>query len=179
MTQILVAYATTNGHTRAISEYVADVLRERGHDVTVADVADAGTVPDGCGAVILAGPIHVNKHDTQLVDFAARNLAALSSVPSAFVSVGLGVLGDVPGAQRNVQEFAEASGWTPATVWLVAGALLYTQYSFVKRQLMRTIAASKPGTLSTDTSRDHDYTDWNEVRHLAEAFADRLTAAAA
>lgn len=179
MTQILVAYGTIDGHTGAISERIADVLRSRGHDVTTANVEDTDTVPEGCGAVILAGPIHVNKHDAKVVDFAARNLTALSSLPSAFLSVSLGVLGDVPEAQKHVREFSVASGWHPGTVWLAAGALLYTRYNFVKRQLMRTIAASKPGILSTDTGRDHDYTDWDEVERFAEAFADRLAAAAA
>ncbi|GAB3270301.1 menaquinone-dependent protoporphyrinogen IX dehydrogenase [Sinomonas notoginsengisoli] len=179
MTQILVAYGTAEGHTRTVSEFIADVLRGRGHDVIVADVAETDRVPEGCCAVILGGPIHVNKHDAPVVDFAARNVAALSATPSVFFSVSLGVLYDVPEAQKHVREFAEASGWQPPTVWLVAGALLYTQYSFVKRQLMRTIAASKPGALSTDTSKDHDYTDWDELRRFAEDFADELATAAA
>ena len=77
-----------------------------------------------------------------------------------------------------MQDFAAASGWTPEQVSLVAGALLYTQYGFAKRQLMRGIAASKRGALSTDTSQDHVYTDWDAVRRFAEGFAAQVAAAA-
>jgi menaquinone-dependent protoporphyrinogen oxidase len=34
--------------------------------------------------------------------------------------------------------------------------------------------SDKPGGLSTDTSRDHVYTDWDEVERFAEAFLERL-----
>ena len=34
--------------------------------------------------------------------------------------------------------------------------------------------ADKPGGLSTDTSRDYEYTDWEEVRRFAEDFLKRL-----
>ena len=39
--------------------------------------------------------------------------------------------------------------------------------------------SDKPGSLSTDTSRDHVYTDWDEVKRFAEAFLERLVPEAA
>ncbi|GAB4100766.1 flavodoxin domain-containing protein [Sinomonas halotolerans] len=176
MTQILVAYGTTEGHTGTIAEFVADVLREQGHEVTVADVKATDTVPDGCGAVVLGGSVHVGKHDPQVVDFAARNLEALAERPSAFLSVSLALVGDTAEAEKYVRDFEADSGWTPDRVSLVAGALLYTQYGFAKRQLMRTIAASKRGVLSTDTSQDTVYTDWEALRRFGEDFAAELAA---
>ena len=53
----------------------------------------------------------------------------------------------------------------------LAGRLAYTQYGFVKRWIMWGIARREGG--STDTTRDHDYTDWREVAR----FADRVGAA--
>ena len=178
MTQILVAYGTTEGHTGTIAVFVADVLRERGHEVAVADVEALDSIPDECGAVVLAGSVHVGKHDAQVVDFAADNLAALTSPATAFLSVSLALVGDTAEAQKYVQDFMAASGWTPDHVSLVAGALLYTRYGFAKRQLMRGIAASKRGVLSTDTGQDHVYTDWDAVRRFAEDFADHVASAA-
>ena len=40
--------------------------------------------------------------------------------------------------------------------------------------MMKKIVSDKPGGLSTDTSRDHVYTDWDEVKRFAEAFLERL-----
>ena len=45
------------------------------------------------------------------------------------------------------------------------GKLAYTQYGFVKRWFMRRIAEREGGP--TDTSRDHDLTDWPAVREFA------------
>ena len=40
--------------------------------------------------------------------------------------------------------------------------------------MMKKIVSDKPGGLSTDTSRDHIYTDWDEVKRFAEGFLERL-----
>jgi menaquinone-dependent protoporphyrinogen oxidase len=39
---------------------------------------------------------------------------------------------------------------------------------------MKKIVRDKPGNLSTDTSRDYVYTEWDEVRAFTERFLDRL-----
>ncbi len=56
--------------------------------------------------------------------------------------------------------FAE-TGWHPAAVHHAAGALRYTKYDFLKRLLMRHIAAKEGGDV--DTSEDHEYTDWEAL----------------
>jgi menaquinone-dependent protoporphyrinogen oxidase len=40
--------------------------------------------------------------------------------------------------------------------------------------MMKKIVSDKPGGLSTDTSHDHVYTDWDEVKKFADAFLERL-----
>ena len=47
----------------------------------------------------------------------------------------------------------------------------YTQYNFLLRLIMKSIARRKQ--LSTDTSRDHEYTDWDHVKRFAQAFVGR------
>jgi menaquinone-dependent protoporphyrinogen oxidase len=73
-----------------------------------------------------------------------------------------------------VANFEQATGWHPAQVGLFSGALLYRQYGFIKRLMMKKIVSDKPGGLSTDTSRDHVYTDWDEIKRFVEAFLERL-----
>jgi menaquinone-dependent protoporphyrinogen oxidase len=75
-----------------------------------------------------------------------------------------------------VQRFLDATGWQPATVKHVAGALLYTRYNIFKRWIMRRIAAKAGG--ETDVSHDYDYTDWADVRAFAEEFRRRVLTAA-
>jgi menaquinone-dependent protoporphyrinogen oxidase len=40
--------------------------------------------------------------------------------------------------------------------------------------MMKRIVHSKPGNLSLDTARDHEYTEWDEVKRFAEDFLQRL-----
>jgi menaquinone-dependent protoporphyrinogen oxidase len=47
----------------------------------------------------------------------------------------------------------------------VGGRLAYREYGFITRWMMRRIAAAEGGP--TDTSRNHDLTNWTEVRLLA------------
>jgi menaquinone-dependent protoporphyrinogen oxidase len=77
-------------------------------------------------------------------------------------------------AEAYVANFEQETGWRPAQVGFFGGALLYRQYGFLKRSMMKRIVRSKPGNLSTDTSRDHEYTDWDEVERFGEDFLSRL-----
>ncbi len=51
----------------------------------------------------------------------------------------------------------------------VAGALRYSQYGLLKRVVMRRIAGKESG--DTDTSRDYEYTNWDDVAMFARQFS--------
>ena len=129
---------------------------------------------EGYDAVIVGGSIHMGKHEGYVVDFVRKNRATLERLPSAFFSVSLAAHGDTENARAYVENFEQESGWRPTQVGLFGGALLYRQYGFLKRLMMKKIVSDKPGNLSTDTSRDHVYTDWDDVKRFAAAFLERL-----
>ena len=54
----------------------------------------------------------------------------------------------------------------------MAGALAYTRYGFLTRFFMRRIAKKEGGP--TDTSRDHELTDWGMVARFANGMGDAL-----
>ena len=178
MTKIVILYGTTEGHTARIAEYLADDIRGHGHVADAVDLkrAQHGLL-DGYDAVILGGSIHMGKHEDSVRDFTRRNRVALERLPSAFFSVSLAAHGDMANAQAYVENFEQETGWMPAQVGLFSGALLYRQYGIIKRIMMKKIVSSKPGGLSTDTSRDHEYTDWEQVKWFAEDFLKRLAPA--
>lgn len=178
--KILLVYGTTEGQTARISDFIGDVLRDHGHDVTTIDVKEmAGTIPDGYDAAILGASIHMGKHDKLVVDLVRSNRDTLARIPSAFFSVSLAAHGDTAEAEGYVEQFEEETGWRPDKVALFEGALLYTRYGFVKRHVMKKIATDKPGGLGTDLSRDYVYTEWDGVKRFAEHFAADLGAAPA
>ncbi len=176
MAKIYIPYGTVEGQTARIAEYIAEVVRAHGHQADTADLKHSGdALPDGYDAVIVGGSVHVGKHEAYVRDFVLRNRAELERLPSALVSVSLAARGDGENAESYVEKFAAATGWHPAHVGLFSGALLYTHYNFLKRQLMKKITKDK-GSPDLDTSRDYVYTEWDGVKRFTEDFLAGLAA---
>jgi menaquinone-dependent protoporphyrinogen oxidase len=180
MTRILIVYASTHGQTAKIAGALADTLRGL---PAVVDVFEAGAMacrPEDYDGVVVAASVHAGKHQKRIRRWVKTHASALKSRPSAFVSVCLAVLGNDPRARQEldaiVERFTREVGWTPAIVKPVAGALLYTRYNWFIRRLMKRIVAKAGG--DTDTGRDFEYTDWQDVREFAERFGRRVTSMA-
>ena len=186
MKAIAVLYATREGQTRRIAEHIGATLRAREYRV---DVLDVGAVPAAdvdltryAGAVVAAS-VHIGKHEKEMVQFVKAHRAELEHLPTAFLSVSLSEAGveDASASPERRQRsaaavstttgrFLEETGWNATHVHPVAGALLYRQYGLIVRVVMRFIARLAGAT--TDTSRDHEYTDWQAL----DRFADELAA---
>ena len=177
MLRVLIPYGTTEGLTAKISEFVADVIRGHDHKATVVDIKGS-RVPklEGYDAVIVGASIHMGKHEDYVLDFVRENRDALERLPSAFFSVSMAAHDDIEEAEGYIEEFVRESGWRPARVGLFGGALLYTQYGFIKRHLMKKIARDKG---NPDTSRDYVYTEWDGVKYFVEEFLETLVPEAA
>ena len=180
MAKILIPYGTTEGQTARIADYIADVLHTHGHEAETLDLKHAGhDLPDGYDGIIVGASIHAGKHEGYVADFVRRNRTGLERLPAALFSVSLSAHGDPEEAEKRVADFEDSTGWHPAKVALFGGALLYTQYGFLKRMMMKKIVSSQ-GSTDTDTGRDYIYTEWDGVRRFAEellAGFDRKAAA--
>lgn len=177
MARVLVVYGTTEGQTAKIAAHVGDTARRLGHDVIVRHAPDL--VDEALGeydAIIVGASLHEGRYQRAVRDFVARHAAALSSRPSAFFSVSLAAASRDPAERaepvRIAERFTAQLGWKPARIASFAGALKYTQYSWLKRMLMKHIAAKEGG--ATDTTRDHEYTDWDAVTRFVEELAAEL-----
>jgi menaquinone-dependent protoporphyrinogen oxidase len=175
MAKILIGYGTTEGQTARIAEYIADVIQGQSHEAQVLDLKRSKDVPlNSSDAVVIGGSIHMGKHEESVGDFVRKNRGTLERLPSAFFSVSLAAHGDMENARAYVENFEQETGWRPAQVGYFGGALLYRQYGLIKRMMMKKIVRDKPGNLSLDTSRDHEYTEWDDVKRFAEDFLKRL-----
>ncbi len=172
MTRILILYGTTDGQTAKVARFIGDELLALGANVDLFDAATANPDPRVYDGVIVAASVHGGKYQRSVVRWARTHAVALCGLPSAFVSVCLAVLQTDVAVIREldaiVHRFEAATGWEPERVKLVAGALRYTRYGWLKRLIMRRIARKAGG--DTDTSRDHEYTDWKDLRSLAASF---------
>ncbi len=185
MKPILILYATREGYTRRIAEHVAATVRARGLEVAIHD-AQAPIELEGHAAAILLASLHLGRHEREMVELVKRRRAALERMPAAFISVSLSEAGaEDPGTsaalraqatadvKRCIDEFFAETGWHPARVKPVAGAMLYTQYGRLLRVAIRWIA--KRAGSSTDTSVDHEYTDWAALNRFVDEIVEEVT----
>jgi menaquinone-dependent protoporphyrinogen oxidase len=173
--KLLIVYATRGGQTEKIAWRLSRALEGRGHATELFDLArpGLGLDPEGVDAVVLCAPIYAQGYPRSALEFARCYSGLLARVPTAFVSVGLAIASKSGDGRAQtlpiVEKFLTRAGFRPARVELVAGALLYTRYGFLKRYVMRRIARAEGG--DTDTSRNYEYTDWRRVDQFALEFA--------
>jgi menaquinone-dependent protoporphyrinogen oxidase len=176
MCEAPVFYATTEGQTRHIAERLSAMLHERG----VGSEAIAVTSNDarrldwrGVRAVAVGASVHRGRHQAAIEDFIRANRDELNARPSVFFSVSMHAASPAPADRHAAQQlgrtFAAGTGWQPRQVIALGGRLAYTKYGWLMRWVIKRIA--RRGGLSTDTSQDHEYTDWTQVARLAEDLA--------
>ncbi len=171
---MLVVYASQHGHTARIAARIADAIRAQGRAVDLCAVADAGRVAaQRYDLVVVGASLHKSGHEKEIATWVGARREALASVRSAFFSVSLSAAEDSDEArattQRCVDEFCTQTGWTPDRTERIAGCLQYREYDVFTRRLMR-LLMRRMGH-STDTSRDHDYTDWDAVDRFGRELA--------
>ena len=178
MPRILVVYGTTDGHTAKVAGAISETLHRTGAVVDVHAADDPAPAPDEYDAIVVAASVHAGRYQKPIEHWVRAHAAALGGKPAAFVSVCLGVLQHDEKVQHDLQaildRFVQATGWRPTVAKFVAGALPYTHYGWLRRLVMRRIVAKAGG--DTDTSRDFEYTDWNDLRHFAVDFSHGLSA---
>jgi menaquinone-dependent protoporphyrinogen oxidase len=187
MKPILVLYATREGQTHKIAEYLGDAFRDNGFNVQVMDALEAPQVLslENYSGAVVAASVHVGKHEPEMIEFVRSHRAGLERMPSAFLSVSASQAGvemrntsaaDREKSAENVASMIEAfeaeTGWTPPQVMPVAGALMYRKYNLIVRFIMRRIARREGG--STDTSRNVEYTDWKALDRFAQSFGSEV-----
>lgn len=178
MSRILIIYGSNYGQTQKMSGVLADELRELGHEVEVISgkKTPRSLSPDKYDAAIVAASVRMGRYQNYIEKFAREFHEQLMHMPSAFVSVSMAEahpessLGGFN--QEWLDSFVQKTGWKPAQFASFGGALCYRQYNFITRFIMKKIAAQSG--MSTDTTRNHEYTDWDAVRKFARDFSVSL-----
>jgi menaquinone-dependent protoporphyrinogen oxidase len=172
---ILIVYGSRYGQTARIASRLEDILVADGLNVTLMN-ADTMTREVDFGevdAVVVGSSVIGGRHRRSVARFVRKNLETLNRIPAAFFSVS-GSAGS-PDARRQaearacMETFLTDTRWSPDLMTTFAGALVYTQYSLLLRWVMKRIARKEGGP--TDTTRDYEMTDWEQVEDFAHRFA--------
>jgi menaquinone-dependent protoporphyrinogen oxidase len=179
--EVPVLFASTEGQTALIAIRLAAVLHEHGLDSEAIDVSTPQAQAIDWSRVhgaLVGASLHMGRHQNSAARFVHEHAADLNAVPSAFFSVSLAAASknpdEVAEAERIARAFPAAHGWKPSCVLSVAGRLAYREYNFLVRFLIKRIAKKEGGP--TDTSRDHELTNWDEVDRLGSEMAARVRA---
>ena len=161
MAKVLVAYGTKMGGTKGIAERVAEALRSRGHQVTL---AAAGDVPrkEQFDAAVIGSGLYAGRWRREAVRLLKR-LARSGAAPRAWLfhsgPVGDEHAGDPQALPKKVQALAERLG--AADVVTFGGRL----------------EADAPGPIAKAMARNGMAGDWRQLDQAAawgNAIADEL-----
>lgn len=177
--KILIIYASTDGQTEKIAQQITGQLIESGQS---AEMLKANKIPSdfACSkydAAIVGGSIRMGGYPDYLKQFVNAYADWLNSVPSAMFTVCMGI------NSQNVESRSEAShygdrfiasvNWNPQMLATFAGAVKYQEYDPITRLIMKRISRAEGG--STDTTHDHEYTDWQAVERFTQLFIEQCT----
>jgi menaquinone-dependent protoporphyrinogen oxidase len=171
--RILIVYGTRYGQTAKIAERIGATLAAIA-EVTVADSAhpSADIDPEHYDGVLVGGSLIGRGHQRSIKRYVMRHLARLNAMPSGFFSVSGSAASKEPqgqaDARREMQRFLTETRWEPDLMTTFGAAIKYTKYSWLIRLVLREICRRNGGP--TDTSRDHELTDWEAVSAFAKHF---------
>ncbi len=180
MKPILIIYGTVEGQTRKIASFIGDTFKKEGFSVELLDSEYADNIQtDDYSAVIAGASVHMSRFPAKFTELISKDAKSFSTLPTAFFSVCLGALQkdepEILQAERDfVSNFFLETGWQPDQWAVFPGALLYSKYGWFKRHLLHLIVA-KAGR-KTDTEKDYEFTDWEEVRKFSLEFAKAVRA---
>jgi len=174
MTNILIAYSTTDGHTKRICERLKQLIEELDHRVHLSFINDDPEFDLGpFDKVVIGASIRYGKHSPQVSEFIRRNQQQLVGKPNAFFSVN--VVARKPGKDQPennpyLQKFLRQISWQPRKLAVFAGKIDYPIYGFWDRLVIRFIMWMTGGP--TDPRAVVEFTDWNAVDDFGRTIAD-------
>jgi len=172
MSRALIIYASSHGQTREVAYRIATRLHRQAFTVVVADTGDPVHLPPPAGfdLVIVGSRIQFGRHASSVIAYLHQYREQLEATATAFFSVSMAAANGGDDPNGYLATMFERIGWRPPVAGAFGGALKYRRYNFLLRYVMKRIALA--GGHTTDTSRDHVYTDWARV----DAFADQALA---
>ena len=159
---VLVAYASKHGSTEEIARFIADRLRERGHDAHATpaeEVSDLG----GVQAVVLGSAIYVGSWMKDAMEFVERHLSTLQPLPVWLFSVGpLGT--EVQDEEEQPKQLGELRDkLRPRDHRLFFGVLDRDKLGFGERLMVKAVKAP-----------EGDFRNWDDIRAWADTIALEL-----
>ncbi|UJF19313.1 menaquinone-dependent protoporphyrinogen IX dehydrogenase [Vibrio sp. SS-MA-C1-2] len=169
MEKALLLYSSTDGQTIKIINHMKATLSTT-FECEVIDLHTATNLDFSLySRVIVGGSIRYGHLNKKLYQFIEQYQQILTEKEAGFFCVNLTARKkgkNKPETNAYMQKFLQKSPWTPKYQSVIAGALFYPRYSWFDRFMIRLIMKITGG--ETDTTKEVEYTDWNEVTRFAD-----------
>lgn len=174
MSNVLIIYSTTDGHTEVICSHLVEVIARSGHDVVDVPIDDVHSVDlVSFDKIVIGASIRYGKHNKKVYDFIADNQVLLDGKPNAFFSVNVVARKpekNKPDTNPYLKKFLREISWQPKKLAVFAGKIDYPRYDFFDRNIIRFIMWMTKGP--TDPTTTIEFTDWKQVEEFGRVVSD-------
>ena len=169
MTNTLIIYSSTDGHTKTICKRLTNFLKNR-DEIKVISLDDAREFElSEFTKIIIGASIRYGRHSKELYKFINSNKDILNQKQSVFFSVNVVARKpekSIPETNPYIKKFLKISSWKPKKIGVFAGKVDYPNYGFFDKYIIKLIMFITNGP--TDTSRSYEFTDWSKVDEFAK-----------
>ena len=174
MSEMLIAYSTTDGHTLEISHRLGRVIEQQGHRVSFISIDDEVDIDlNQFDKIVIGASIRYGKHSKKVYRFIEKNLSILDNKPNAFFSVNVVARKpekNTPETNPYLKKFLQQIQWQPNELTVFAGKIDYPKYRFWDRHIIRLIMWMTKGP--TDPNAVIEFTDWKQVEEFGQRIGE-------
>jgi menaquinone-dependent protoporphyrinogen oxidase len=165
MIRILIIYASVDGQTKKISEYIATKRKKTENEIITISIENVESINiDEYDEIVIGAAIRYGKFNKKIYKFIEKNKQLLSSKVNAFFIVNATARKrgkDNPSTNSYAAKFIKRSQWQPQNIAIFAGRINYSKYNFFDRAMIKFIMKITKGP--TEQSTNIEFTNWQKV----------------
>jgi len=170
MSNIIIIYSTTDGHTREICSRLQKITKENNNEVTLIPIEQTSELDlNKFSKIVIGASIRYGKHSKKIYEFINKNEKILDTKPNAFFSVNVVARKpdkNQPETNPYLKKFLSQISWKPKELAVFAGKIDYQKYRILDRFMIRMIMWITKGP--TDPKTSIEFTDWNQVNNFGQ-----------
>ena len=168
MSETLIIYSSTDGHTKTICLKILNLLKNPDL-VKIISLEEAETFNfSNYEKIIIGASIRYGKHNKRVYNFVKKNMNLLNQKKTAFFSVNVVARKpekSSPNTNPYIIKFLRETNWKPNKVEVFAGKVDYPNYNFINKNVIRFIMMITKGPV--DTKNSYEFTNWDNVKKFA------------
>jgi len=169
MSNILIIYSSTDGHTIKICDRLMQFFTKKNNAV---DLISVNKVTESdlnmADKIIIGASIRYGKHSKDIYQLVKHYQHLLENKVNAFFSVNVvarKIEKSTPETNPYLKRFLQQIAWKPQNLAVFAGKIDYQKYNYFDRTLIRLIMLITKGPTAPDTNIE--FTNWDKVTEFA------------